>query len=382
MNLPASPNPILPPATTNLSSMIVINAVTADLFKDRIGNIPFYDAKVGKNWDLGNRTAIDFVSVIERKFAKNNKYHGFFDPESYHIAPRTLQKFVDGLIGFDEMVKAFVDNACIEANEVGRGSLTLGHLVMVHYKTQDDAEDAGRFLAVLVGDQGGFEFDSDLQPVDLKSINTSELRHAAMFDLTLFKETYPINDGDAYLKFIAGKSKSAFLQEAFGCGNYIPNKFSVEQVNKAVLDFLDDPIIPGERRLKILSEVTAYLEVAAKKKTAVSIDQLQQVINKSLPVESEKIDQFSDFVNLGDYTISDRFQPTRQSAALLKSVDIADPNGKFKCSVSLEAIGFDGFDDGKTIKVDDNLESITLPLTPQASAIIRQILCENSAGKD
>jgi nucleoid-associated protein YejK len=379
MNLPVSPNPVASQPHANLSSLIVINAVTADLFKDNIGNIPFYDARIGKNWNLENRTAIDFVSVIERKFAKNNKYHGFFDPESYHIAPRTLQQFVDNSIGFDDMVKAFVDNACVEANEVGRGSLTLGHLVMVHYKTQNDVEDAGRFLAVLVGDQGGFEFDSDLQPVDLKSINTSELRHAAMFDLTLFKETYPANDGDAYLKFIAGKSKSAFLQEAFGCGNYIPNKFSVEQVNKAVLDFLDDPIIPGARRLKILSEVTTYLEVAAKKKVAVSIDQIQQVINKSLPPESDKIDHFSGFVNLGDYTISERFQPTRQSAGLLKNVDIADPSGNFKCSVSLEAIGFDGSDDGKIIKVDNNLESITFPLTSQASAIIRQILCEGSA---
>lgn len=382
MNLPASTSQLTSPSNSHLSSLTVINAVTADLFKDKIGNIPFYDAKIGKNWNLANRTAIDFVSVIERKFAKNNKYHGFFDPESYHIAPRTLQKFVDDSIGFDEMVKTFVDNACMEANEVGRGSLTLGHLVMVHYKTQNDIEDVGRFLAVLVGDQGGFEFDSDLQPVDLTSINTSELRHAAMFDLTLFKETYPKNDGDAYLKFIAGKSKSAFLQEAFGCGDYIPNKFSVEQVNKAVLDFLDDPIIPGARRLKILSEVTTYLEVAAKKQVAISIDQIQQVINKSLPIESDKIDQFSGFVNLGDYTISERFQPTRQSAGLLKNVEISDPSGNFKCSVSLEAIGFNSSNDGKTIKVDDSLESITLPLTPQASAIIRQILCESSRGED
>lgn len=375
MNLPPSSKLFVASA-----SLTVLNAVTADLFRDRQSNSPFYAARIGTNWDLNSSTANEFVSVIERKFAKNNKYHGFFDPKSYHMAPKTLSKFVDGSISFDDLVKAFVKNACSEANEAGRGTLTLGHLVMVHYKTEDDEEDVGRFLAVLVGDQSGFEFDKNLQPADLKSINTNELRHAAMFDLTLFKETYPANDGDAYLKFIAGKSRSAFLQDAFGCGDYIPNKYSVEQVHAAVLDFLDDPIIPPERRLTILREVTSHLETAAKKQASVSISQIQQVINKFLPIDSEKKDGFGEFVNLGAYTISERFQPTRQSAAMLSHVEISAPNGDFKCSVNIEAIGF-GSDDEKMIKVDDDMESITLPLTPKAKGIIRQILGERGQGK-
>ncbi|MDO8336150.1 MAG: nucleoid-associated protein [Candidatus Saccharibacteria bacterium] len=381
MNLTPSSKPLAVSTANNITPLTVLNAVTADLFRDRESNSPFYAARIGENWDLNSTTANEFVSVIERKFAKNNKYHGFFDPNSYHMAPRTLSKFVEDSISFDDMVKAFVKNACAEANEVGRGTLTLGHLVMVHYKTVDDDEDVGRFLAVLVGDQSGFEFDKNLQPADLKSINTNELRHAAMFDLTLFKEIYPANDGDAYLKFIAGKSKSAFLQDAFGCGDYIPNKYSVEQVNAAVLDFLDDPIIPPERRLTILKEVTSHLESAAKRQVSVSIIQIQQVINKFLPVGSEKIDGFNEFVNLGAYTISERFQPTRQSAAMLSHVEISDPNGDFKCSVSIEAIGFGG-DEGKIIKVDDEMESITLPLTLKAKAVIRQILGDRDQRKD
>lgn len=368
---------------TSLSEMIVMSAITADLFKDRIGSTVFYDAKIGTSWDLTKDTALEFVNVIERKFAKNNKFHGYLPPDKTQLVPKTLLGFVNNDLDFDSTVKTFVDNVCREANLPTRGSLTLGHLVMVHYKTRNDADDIGRFLAVLVGKQDGFDFDSDLQPVDLTSINTSELRHAAMFDLTLFKEMYPDNEGDAYLKFITGKSRSAFLKDAFGCTDYIPNKDSVDQVNTAVRAFLDDPSIPSQRRLLIVEKVTTHLATAAKKNIAVSIRDIQQVINGNLPVGSQKIDGFSDFVNLGGYTISERFQPTRLSALSLKSVDITDPQGVFKCSVNLEAIGYFDSEAGKPIVVDDALQYITLPLTPQASAIIKQILGkkENSNGE-
>lgn len=358
------------------SQMIVLNAITADLFKSQNKGLAYYDAKIGKSWDLSQDTAIEFVNVIEKKFAKNNKFHGYFSPENQHMAPKVLQEFVVGRLSFEELVKAFVDNACDEANSPTRGTLTLGHLVMVHYKTQNDPDDVGRFLVVLVGKQAGFDFDSNLQPVDLTSINTSELRHAAMFDLTLFKETFPLNDGDAYLKFITGKSKSAFLKDAFGCTDHVPNRDSVEQVGAAVLDFLDDPSIPESRRLRIVEGVTKHLMVAAKKNISVSIKDIQKVINDSLPYGSNKIDGFSEFVNEGNYTISERFQPTRVSAQLLQSVEIIDPKGGFKCSVNLEAISYTDADHKKHITVDSDLTSINIPLTPQARDVIKKILGE------
>ncbi|MFA7944583.1 nucleoid-associated protein [Pseudomonas brenneri] len=365
-------------AQSSLHQMIVLNAITADLFKTQNGALTYYDAKIGKNWDLRKDTALDFVNVIERKFAKNNKFHGYFSPKNQHMAPVVLQQFIDGKIHFEQLVKAFVNNACDEANLPTRGTLTLGHLVMIHYKTQNDADDVGRFLAVLVGKQDGFDFDSDLQPVDLTSINTSELRHAAMFDLTLFKETFPRNDGDAYLKFITGKSKSAFLKDAFGCADHIPNRDSVEQVRAAVLDFLNDPSIPEARRLKIVDGVTMHLVVAAKRNISVSIQDIQKVINDSLPLGSNKIDNFSDFVNDGGYAISERFQPTRISAQLLQSVEITDPQVGFKCSVNLQAISYADAENKKIITVDEDLTSINIPLTPQAREVIKKILGKNS----
>lgn len=359
--------------------MIVLNAITADLFKTQNKGLSYYDATLGKSWNLAKDTAIEFVNVIERKFAKNNKFHGYFAADSTHMAPKALLEFAGGKITFEDLVEKFVDNACAEANLPTRGRMTLGHLVMVHYKTQNDHDDIGRFLAVLVGKQGGFDFDSELQPVDLTSINTSELRHAAMFDLTLFQETYPENDGDAYLKFITGKSRSVFFKDAFGCADHIPNRDSVEQVNAAVLEFLDDPAIPNKRRLLIVEKVTAHLAVAARNNVAVSIKDIQQVINNSLPIGSDKLNGFGDFVNLGGYSISERFQPTRGSAQLLKSVEITDPQGVFKCSVNLEAISYSDVGNEKIITVDEDLTSIKIPLTPHARAIIKKILGEKEA---
>ncbi|MGY3298660.1 nucleoid-associated protein YejK [Pseudomonas sp. TE6288] len=356
--------------------IIALNAITVDLFKTQNKGLAYYDAKVGKSWDLSKDTAIHFVNVIERKFANNNKFHGYFSPTSQHMAPEVLLKFVDGKICFDQLVEEFVSSACDQANSPIRGTLTLGHLVMVHYKTHNDLDDIGRFLAVLVGKQDGFDFDSDLQPVDLTSINTSELRHAAMFDLTLFKETFPKNDGDAYLKFITGKSKSAFFKDAFGCADHIPNKNSVEQVRVAVLDFLDDPSIPEQRRMKIVDGVSNHLAAAAKNNTPVSIRDIQKVINDSLPFGSKKIDGFSGFVNEGGYTISERFQPTRLSAQTMRNVEISDASAGFKCSVNLEAISYVDAENKKNITVDENLTSINIPLTAQAREVIKKILGE------
>lgn len=58
--------------------LLVINAQTADIYKKTLSGLTFYEAKIGKSWDLTKTTAQEFVTVIERKFARNNKFHGFF----------------------------------------------------------------------------------------------------------------------------------------------------------------------------------------------------------------------------------------------------------------------------------------------------------------
>lgn len=354
--------------------LCVIAAQTADMFKSSIGGTSFYEANLGKKWDLSKQTAKEFINIIERKFARNNKLHGYFSSESPHMAPVILGKYIRQELKFEQVVKEFVDNALLVANEPGRGSLMLGHLVFVHYKDGTEPDDIGRFLAVLVGKQAGFDFNSDLEPVNLTSINTSELRHAAMFDLTLFDIIYPGNDGDSYVKFIAGKSRSDFLRDAFGCGDYIPNKNSVEELNRALQDFLGNSSLKKGLRQAIIESVKDHLAHAASKQLPVTLDEVQQVINKKLPNNAEETDRFKEFVNNGGYTVSAVFQPTRSSAEKIHNVEINDPTGNFKCTVTLGAIGYMSAAEQKPVKVDDNLEYITLPLTTEAREAIRKML--------
>jgi len=354
--------------------LVVIAAQTADMFKTSIGGASFYDANLGKTWDLTKPTAKEFIRIIERKFARNNKLHGFFSAKTKHMAPATLEDYIANKIEFEQLVQRFVDNALDVANQRGRDSLMLGHLVFVHYKDGTEPDDTGRFLAVLVGKQAGFDFNSDLEPINLTSINTSELRHAAMFDLTLFDLIYPTNEGEAYVKFIAGKSKSDFLKEAFGCGDYIPNKDSVDQLNQAIQDFLGSSTLQRNQKQTILQSVKDHLAQAASKQAPVTLDEIQHVINKKLPLNSNEIDKFKDFVNNGGYTVSAVFQPTRNSAETMINVEINDPTGNFKCVVTLESISYMSATEQKPVKVDDNLEYITLPLTPAAREAILKML--------
>lgn len=354
--------------------LVVIAAQTADMFKSSIGGANFYDAKLGKKWDLSKQTAKEFINIIERKFARNNKLHGYFSSETPHLAPVILGNYIQQELTFEQLVQEFVDNSLLVANEPGRGSLMLGHLVFVHYKDGTEPDDIGRFLAVLVGRQAGFDFNSDLEPINLSSINTSELRHAAMFDLTLFDHIYPGNDGEAYVKFIAGKSKSDFLRDAFGCGNYIPNKNSVEELNRALQDFLGKSELQRKLRQAIMESVQNHLANAASKQSPVTLDEIQQVINKKLPNNADGIDKFKDFVNNGGYTVSAVFQPTRNGAEKITNVEINDPTGNFKCTVTLGSIGYMSAAEQKPVKVDDNLEYITLPLTKEAREAIQKML--------
>ena len=344
------------------------------MFKTSVGGASFYDANLGKTWDLTKPTAKEFIKIIEKKFARNNKLHGFFSAQTKHMAPAKLENYIASKIAFEQLVESFVDSALDIANERGRDNLMLGHLVFVHYKDGTEPDDIGRFLAVLVGKQAGFDFNSDLEPVNLTSINTNELRHAALFDLTLFDLIYPGNDGEAYVKFIAGKSKSDFLREAFGCGDYIPNKDSVEQLNKAIQDFLGASNLQRNQKQTILQSVKDHLAQAASKQVPVTLDEIQHVINKKLPHNVDEIDKFKDFVNNGGYIVSAVFQPTRSSAETMINVEINDPTGNFKCIVTLESIGYMNATEQKPVKVDDNLEYITLPLTPMAREAILKML--------
>jgi nucleoid-associated protein len=211
-----------------------------------------------------------------------------------------------------------------------------------------------------VSKKSGFDFDTDLQPKKLNPIDTDALRQAALFDLNLFAVSYPKNDGDSYLHFIDGKSKSGFFKEALGCEDATPNRESVRNLFEAVNAFVSECGLPRSKREKIVSKVTEHLKQRASEKKPTGLNEIQQVIDKELPVNHVKKGKFCVFVNDNKYQINSVFEPTLPDASKGESVEISDVSKNFSCKVKLSSLGYEG--SGKPVLLDDDLNYIRIPL--------------------
>ncbi|MCA6221966.1 nucleoid-associated protein [Photorhabdus sp. UCH-936] len=124
----------------------------------------------------------------------------------------------------------------LESN-ADKSTLVGGALIFIHYKTEEDITGLGRLLILMVDKKGVFDFDRNLVPEQITSIDIDLLRQATMVDLTLFEASYPDNDGESYIGFISGKSKSRFFKRALGCDPKIDNQRSIFEIFRAINDF-------------------------------------------------------------------------------------------------------------------------------------------------
>lgn len=171
-------------------------------------------------------------------------------------------------------------------NENVVSKLVGGTLVFVHYKSINDADDLGKLLIVMVDKRGAFDFEEgSLQPKRLNPVNTDALRQAAMFDLTLFDECYPDNDGHSYVDFIQGKSQSDVFKDSLGCTRDVDNKRSINEVFRAIEMFVSSNSLGRAVRENADIAVRNFLDIKSRDNVdkSVSIDEIQEVIDKCLP---------------------------------------------------------------------------------------------------
>lgn len=342
------------------NSMFVVAAITAGLERDTTLTGAPFDVSMGKPWDLSNQTALDFIVRIEERFRKKNKFHGYFANPTSSSTPVNLRSYIDAKASFVQTAEQIMIGLKRVGNAVERGNLVGGNVVIVHYKATSDVDDIGRFLVVLVSKKSGFDFDTDLQPKKLNPIDTDALRQAALFDLNLFSVSYPKNDGDSYLHFIDGKSKSGFFKEALGCQDATPNKESVSNLFQAVNAFISECGLPRSKREKIVSKVAEHLKQRASDKKPTGLNEIQQVIDKELPVNHVKKGKFCVFVNEQKYQINSVFEPTLPDASKGESVEISDISRNFSVKVKISSLGYEG--SGKPVLLDDDLGYIRIPL--------------------
>lgn len=331
----ASPNV----ARIGNQNFMVVNAITAHLEKEKI-----FDFTMGQLWNLTTPVATEFITRIEKKFRRKNKFHNYLVKDTLpNSIPTLLSKFNAGTIIFEKLCKSVMNKLKLNSNNENVVSkLVGGTLVFVHYKSINDADDLGKLLIVMVDKRGAFDFEEgSLQPKRLNPVNTDALRQAAMFDLTLFDECYPDNDGHSYVDFIQGKSQSDVFKDSLGCTRDVDNKRSINEVFRAIEMFVSSNSLGRAVRENADIAVRNFLDIKSRDNVdkSVSIDEIQEVVDKCLPKKSKYRTTFKDFVYENEFKIDAQFEPTIYSAKQALTIKLTDEDQNFEIKILRGAIG-------------------------------------------
>ena len=341
-------------------NVVVKFAITASFERNKsIVDFPFV-SDLGEIWDNDDATAQMFVEKIEEKFRRKGKLHGVFDSTSLHKTAEHLHTYINGM-DFNEFVQLLCKSLERTGNLPERKGLAGGNIVFIHYSSIE-ADDQGVILIVMLGSQSGFEFDKNLQPKSLTSINISELRQAAFFDLNLYSEVYPEIGKDAYLRFIQAGSKSAFFQEALGCKQSVTGKDSAENIINAVREFSKTNAISLTVRDKIETSINDLFAAKSKSKVdkVIKMVEIQSLVDNELSLDSPLKNKFLEFVNANEYMVNDFFEVTSRTVNTLLETVLRDNNRNYVCRVKSSSIGVAG--SGKPITVDEDFQYLKVPL--------------------
>ncbi|MEH4565937.1 nucleoid-associated protein [Klebsiella oxytoca] len=331
----ASPNV----ARIGNQNFMVVNAITAHLEKEKI-----FDYTIGQLWDLTTPVATEFITRIEKKFRRKNKFHNYLVKDNLpNSIPTLLTKFNAGTIIFESFCQTVMNKLKLNSNnETVVSKLVGGTLVFVHYKSLNDTDDLGKLLIVMVDKRSAFDFEEgSLQPKRLNPVNTDALRQAAMFDLTLFDESYPDNDGHSYVDFIQGKSQSDVFKDSLGCTRDVDNKRSINEIFRAIEEFISSNSLGRAVRENADIAVRDFLDTKSRDTIdkSVSIDEVQVVIDKCLPKKSKYKGTFKDFVYENEFKIDAQFEPTIYSAKQALTIKLTDEDKNFEIKILRGAIG-------------------------------------------
>lgn len=344
------------------NSLVILSAVAAEIKKrDSI-----FSYELGELWPNDNEHALNFVNQIEAKFGRKAKTYGFLneDVDSNSI-PEILKTFnSNSEENFQFLATKMMGRIRSSLNEEGRSATQVGHVVFVHYCNEEEQEDMGRLLAVMVDKKDVFDFGEGLVPKQFKSIDVDTLRQAVMYDLTLFDEVYPEhvaeNQDEAYLWFITGKSKSSFFKEALGTDDIIDNTVSVSSIFKAIEDFAKERGLRNTQIRKVEEEVEAHIQ--SKKGKQVSIASVAKRVVAAFPETADipNAEDFVSFVNEKEYKISEVFDVT--SGQMQKATNIEGKKGmEYFYRVKKSALG--GVeDDDKYIRYNPDSKTLYIDI--------------------
>ncbi|WP_454833528.1 nucleoid-associated protein [Rahnella aceris] len=344
-------------------NFFAVGAITAHLEKDKK-----FDFTIGNLWDLTTPVANEFITRIEKKFRRKNKFHNFLANNRLpNSIPDLLTRFIGSKLLFEDLCSVVMKNFKLNANsEDVVAKLVGGTIVFLHYKSLDDVNDLGKLLIVMVDKRGAFDFEEgSLQPRRLNPVNTDALRQAAMFDLTLFDECYPDNDGHSYVDFIKGKSQSDFFKDSLGCTKDVDNKRSINEVFRAIESFVSNNKLGRGIFEEVDNSVRDFLDQKARNSNdkSVSIEEIQEVIDKCLPKKSKYKGTFKDYVYENEFKIDAQFEPTIYSAKQALTISLTDEDKNFEIKILRGAIG--DAKSNKPVIIGSRANEVIIRLSPE-----------------
>lgn len=350
-------------------------ALTATLEREQGNNGPVFVKDLGLPWTLNSDDVQQFIQQIEKKFKFKRKIHGVIEKNIVPLSPpQILNGYLDQKVGFESFVDSMMELMKREANE-DKAKLTGGAIVFIHYKVDEDIESDGRLFIIMVDRKGVFNFDDDLIPEKLPSIDIDSLRQAVLVDLTLFRASYPDNNGDPYLHFINGKSRSEFFKRALGCNPKIDNNRSIQQLHRAIDDFADNANLSTVEKVKVRQAIEELLNKKAKEPIdkKISIEDIEKTINNSLSDNNNVIGKFVSFVNANDYAIDDFFEPSVFSGKNFGEIKITDDEDDYVFKVDINAIS-DNETSGKKVYYDRKNGHLVVKLTRSGVEEVEKII--------
>lgn len=349
-------------------------AVTGLLEKQKTPAGVLFKKSLGKLWDVTDQISLDFIVEIEKRFRRKNKHFGYFSKYSKSI-PKELKKYYEAPVASAQKeFLSFSDSILVSlstAAEEARGpSMAGGNVVIMHYRTHEE-DDLGKLLIVFLDKKGMFDFDDDLRPEKLEPIDTTAIKQAASVDLNLMSVCFPKNDGEAYLRFIEGSSKSEFFKTAIGCDPSADNSTSVDAIQRALEDFIEAKNVDIKIAEELRSGVEDLLLSYSRKTEPLSIGLVQERVDAVLPEGDKSKGIFAAYVNDNEYPVSSWFSPTNYQAKKSGRITLKDDNKSYEAEVNKNSIG--NMNSKKPVKVSSDGEYLLFPIDVANKDLILKI---------
>lgn len=276
--------------------------------------------------------------------AKTGKAWGFFCPESgAYPFSGWLSKFAAGDIEFIEFTRTAVEHLTRLMEE---SNLTVGgHVLFALY--QQGMTD---YLTIAILRQAEtISVADDLTVSVSQHLDTSALNFAARINLSEWKNNPASKQYISFIKSKGGRKISAYFQDFIGCQEGIDSPGETRTLLKAFADFVKAEDLPDDSASEKSRDLVGYAQAQDKLGEPISLDELSELMDEDRPKT------FAEFIQAGDYGISDSFAADKRTLARYR---------RYTGRAEGMSISFEAHLLGKRVEFDQDSASLTIKNLP------------------